>query len=163
MSEGLYDTIIVGGGPAGAAAAVYAARKKLKTMVITESFGGQSIVSNAIENWIGEVRLSGLDLAEKLEKHVRAQEGIQLRVPERATSISKAPGGVFSVVTSNGAKYESSTLIIATGARHRKLNVPGEERLNGRGIAYCSTCDAPFFKDLDVAVVGSGNSALFDL
>jgi len=156
----LYDTIIIGGGPAGAAAAVYAARKKLKTLVICEEFGGQSLVSSNIENWIGEVSLSGRELAAKLEKHVRAQPEVEIRTPERVTAVREGVDCLFEVITDKGGKYRSKTLIVASGGRRKHLNIPGEDRFQGRGVAYCSTCDAPFFHDLDVAVVGSGNSAL---
>ena len=88
MVQDLYDTVVIGGGPAGAAAAVYAARKKLKTLVVTESFGGQSMVSSHIENWIGEITLSGLDLAEKLKRHVEAQKGIEIKTPERVVTVT---------------------------------------------------------------------------
>ncbi len=160
MSQELYDTIIIGGGPAGAAAAVYAARKKLKTLIITENFGGQSIVSGGIENWIGEERVTGLELAEKLEQHVRAQEGIEVIVSEKVVAATETSNCPFEITTEKGKAYRSKTLIIASGARRRRLNIPGEDTFDGKGVAFCSTCDAPFFRDQDVAVVGSGNSAL---
>ncbi len=160
MEEKLYDTIIIGGGPAAAAAAVYAARKKLRTLFVAENFGGQSIVSTGIGNWIGEEKISGLELAEKLERHVRAQKGIEIRAPEKATGVTEEPDCIFEVRTNEAGHYRSKTLIIASGARSRRLNVPGEDKLDGKGVAFCSTCDAPFFEGLDVAVVGSGNSAL---
>ncbi|MFB0505441.1 MAG: NAD(P)/FAD-dependent oxidoreductase [Thermodesulfobacteriota bacterium] len=160
MSQTVYDTIIIGGGPAGAAAAVYAARKKLKTLIITENFGGQSIVSGGIENWIGEEKVTGLELAEKLEKHVRAQEDIEVIVSEKVVAATETSDCPFKIITEKGKAYQSKTLIIASGARRRRLNIPGEDIFDGKGVAFCSTCDAPFFKDQDVAVVGSGNSAL---
>ncbi len=160
MEEKLHDTIIIGGGPAGAAAAVYAARKKLKTLLVAETFGGQSIVSSGIENWIGEEKISGLELAEKLERHVRAQKGIEIRVPEKVTGITERPNCIFEVRTNEVGRYRSKTVIIASGARSHRLNVPGEDKLDSKGVAFCSTCDAPFFENLEVAVVGSGNSAL---
>jgi alkyl hydroperoxide reductase subunit F len=160
MKLDLYDTIIVGGGPAGAAAAVYAARKKMKTLVVTEGFGGQSMISRNIENWIGEISITGLELAEKLERHVKAQEGLEIISPERVVAVSQAPDCLFQVRTEKGGVYRAKTLIITSGSRRKRLNVVGEDRLEGKGVAYCSTCDAPFFHDLDVAVVGSGNSAL---
>lgn len=160
MSQELYDTIIMGGGPAGAAAAVYAARKKLKTLVITEDFGGQSVVSAGIQNWIGEENITGLDLAKKLENHVRAQEGIEVKSPEKVTEAKEGPDCIFEITTDKGDTYRSKTLIITSGARRRRLNVPGGDRFEGKGLAFCSTCDAPLFKDMDVAVVGGGNAAL---
>jgi len=160
MSREPYDTIIIGGGPAGAAAAVYAARKKLKTMIIVEEFGGQSLVSANIENWVGEISITGRELAEKLEKHVRAQKEVEVRTGERVMAVKAAPDCTFEVSTDKGGTFWSKTVIVASGGRRRRLNIPGEDRFSGRGVAYCSTCDAPFFADKDVAVVGSGNSAL---
>ncbi len=160
MEGKLYDTTIIGGGPAGVAAAVYAARKKLKTLLVAENFGGQSIVSTGIENWIGEEKITGLELSEKLERHVRAQGGIEIRVSEKVTGVTEEPNCIFEVRTNEGGHYRSKTVIIASGARSRRLDVPGEDKFDGKGVAFCSTCDAPFFKDFDVAVVGSGNSAL---
>jgi alkyl hydroperoxide reductase subunit F len=160
MGQELYDSIIIGGGPAGVAAAVYAARKKLRTLVITEDFGGQSIVSSDIGNWIGEEKITGPELGEKLESHVRTQEGIEIKMPEKVTRVDQNEDCTFEVATDEGNTYRSKTLIVASGARRRRLNVPGEDSFDGKGVAYCSTCDAPFFEDLDVAVVGSGNSAL---
>jgi alkyl hydroperoxide reductase subunit F len=160
MSREPYDTIIIGGGPAGAAAAVYAARKKLKTLVIYEEFGGQSLVSAKIENWVGEVSISGRELAEKLETHVKAQKEVEVRTGERVIAVKERADCTFAVTTDKGSEFWSKTLIVASGGRRRRLKVPGEDRLQGRGVAYCSTCDAPFFDNLDVAVVGSGNTAL---
>jgi alkyl hydroperoxide reductase subunit F len=155
-----YDTIIIGGGPGGVAAAVYTGRKRLKTLMITENFGGQSVVSSAIQNWIGEVNIPGLELAEKLEEHVRNQKDIEIKMPEKVTAVAEKPDRTFHVTTDRGSSYQSKTLIIASGARRRRLGVPGEDDLDGKGVAFCSTCDAPFFSGQDVAVVGSGNAAL---
>ncbi|MFH0812991.1 MAG: FAD-dependent oxidoreductase [Pseudomonadota bacterium] len=160
MSQEIYDTIVIGGGPAGAAAAVYVARKKMKSLMITEDFGGQSVVSSGIQNWIGEEIITGVELAEKLEKHVRAQEGMEIKMPGKVTAVTEKPDCTFEVTTNKGSIYRTKTLIVASGARRRRLNVPGEAKFEGRGVAFCSTCDALFFKDLDVAVVGSGNAAL---
>jgi alkyl hydroperoxide reductase subunit F len=160
MTQGLYDTIIIGGGPAAAAAAVYAARKKLKTLLITEKFGGQSLVSSSIGNWIGEVSISGMELSEKLKKHVEAQGDIEIKEQENVVGVSEGPNCTYEVKTGKGASYWSKTLIVASGARRRRLNIPGEDEFDGKGVAFCSTCDAPFYNDLNVAVAGSGNSAL---
>jgi alkyl hydroperoxide reductase subunit F len=160
MSQKLYDTIIIGGGPAGAGAAVYAARKRLKTLVITEDFGGQSIVSADIENWIGELAITGRELAAKLEKHVQAQKDVEIKAPERVTAVVAGQDCTFEVQTDKGGRYRSKAVIVATGGRRKRLRVAGEERLESQGVAYCSTCDAPFFQGQDVAVVGGGNSAL---
>ncbi len=160
MSREPYDTIIIGGGPAGAAAAVYAARKRLKTLVVCDEFGGQSLVSNNIENWVGETSISGKELAEKLEKHVRAQKEVEIRTGERVIAVKVRVDCTFEVETDKDGRYPAKTVIVASGGSRRHLKVPGEDRLQGRGVAYCSTCDAPFFQDQDVAVVGSGNTAL---
>ncbi|MCR4323167.1 MAG: FAD-dependent oxidoreductase [Candidatus Azambacteria bacterium] len=156
----MYDLIIIGGGPAGTAAAVYAARKKIKTLLITESFGGQSVVSDNIENWVGEKSINGLDLAKKFEAHVRAQEGVEIHMPARAASIRHLKDGWFEVISEKGEVYQTKTVLLVSGGRRRKLGVPGEETFSGKGVAYCATCDAPLFKNKTVAVVGSGNSAL---
>lgn len=160
MVQDLYDTIVIGGGPAGAAAAVYVARKRLKTLVVTEAFGGQSTVSSGIQNWIGEAIISGLDLAEKLKKHVQAQKGIEIRSPERVIAVTQGGDCIFEAKTDSGNVYRSKTVIVCSGGQHRRLGIPGEEKFEGRGLAFCSTCDAPFYNGLDAAVVGSGNAAL---
>lgn len=173
----MYDLIIIGGGPAAVAAGVYAARKKLKTLLITESFGGQSLVSDNIENWIGEKMLTGFDLAKKLEEHVRAQEAIEIKMPERVTKVSEIPcadgspsptgfGGAgkrpcdFLVETDKGGRYETKAVVVTSGSRRRRLGVPGEDTFDGKGVAFCSTCDAPIFAGKRVAVVGGGNAGL---
>ncbi len=160
MVDETYDTIIIGGGPAGAAAAVYAARKKLRTLIIAEEFGGKSIVSAGIQNWLGEISISGIELAAKLENHVRAQAGVDVVTAGKAAGIKTTACGRFEIVMEDGGSHGGRSLIVATGARKRYLNVPGEKEFAGKGVAYCSTCDAPFFQDLDVAVVGGGNAAL---
>lgn len=155
----IYDLIIIGGGPAGAAAAVYAGRKKLKTLLITESWGGQSIVSSGIENWIGIKSISGFDLAKALEDHVRAQEEIDIVSPDKVSEVSPSELN-YTVKTEKGNEYQTKTLIVTSGGRRRRLGISGEDKFDGRGVAYCSTCDAPLFKDKDVAVVGGGNAGL---
>ena len=154
----MYDLIIIGGGPGGVAAGVYAARKKIKTLLIAESFGGQSLVSADIQNWIGVKSLSGLDLAKNLEEHLRAQE-IDIEDGDLVTKVEKA-GDEFRVMTKNGKNFETKTVLICSGSHHKKIGVPGEEKLNGRGVVYCSTCDAPLFGGKTVAVVGAGNAGL---
>jgi NADH-dependent peroxiredoxin subunit F len=160
MTQEIYDTIIIGGGPAGAGAAVYAARKRLKTLLITTDFGGQSKISGAIENWLGEISITGNELADKLQKHVEAQEGVEIVRPEKVTAVREGSDCAFEVQTEKGAVYRSRTVIVASGGRRKLLNVPGEDRLKGQGLSFCSTCDAPFFEDRDAAVIGSGNAAL---
>ncbi|MDP2704129.1 MAG: FAD-dependent oxidoreductase [bacterium] len=155
----MYDLIIIGGGPAGAAAGVYAGRKKLRTLLVTDSFGGQSLVSDDIQNWIGDESISGFDLAKKLEAHIRTQkEDVEI---EKAlvTKIEKK-GGVCSVETNKGKTYETKTIFLAIGSKRRKLDVPGEKEFEGKGVFYCSICDAPLMKGKVAAVIGGGNSAL---
>lgn len=156
----MYDVVIVGGGPAAAGAAVYVARKKLKTLLITGEFGGQSIVSADIHNWIGTKSISGMDLAKNLEGHIRNYpEEVEVKLPELATLVKKTEAG-FVVETDKGGSYETRTVIMTAGARRRKLGIPGEKEYDGKGVAYCSTCDAPLFGGKDVAVVGGGNAGL---
>jgi alkyl hydroperoxide reductase subunit F len=155
----MYELIIIGGGPSGVAAGVYAARKKIKTLLITESFGGQSMVSENIENWIGSKSISGYDLAKNLENHIRAQEGIELIDDDLVTGVKKTDNGFF-VFTKDGKTFETKYIILASGSSRRKLNIPGDDKFEGKGVVYCSTCDAPLFKNKTVAVIGGGNSAL---
>ena len=153
----MYDTIIVGGGPAAIAAGIYVGRKKMKTLLIADSFGGQSLVSDDIRNWIGVVSISGPALAKALTDHLMAQEGIEIKMPEKALSTKEIQDG-FEVLTERGDAYQTRTLIIASGGRRRRLGVPGEDKFEGKGVAYCSICDAPLFKGKAVAVVGGGNA-----
>ncbi len=155
----MYDLIIIGGGPAGVAAGVYAARKKFKVALITETFGGQSIVSADVQNWIGTKSISGLDLAKNLEEHLRAQEGIEIIDGDRAEKLEKIENN-FKVTTTSSKVFETKTILITTGSSRRKLKVPGEKEFDGKGVAYCATCDAPLFKDKTVAVIGGGNAGL---
>jgi len=169
----MYDFLIIGGGPAAVAAGVYAARKKLNTILITEEWGGQSVVSAGIENWIGMKNVTGIDFAKMLEEHARAQEDIEIVVPDKVTKVEKLTrsdlpsvalaeeGPVnFKVSTEKGQSYETKTVFVGSGAHRKKLGVPGEKEFDGMGVAYCSTCDAPMFKDKDVVVVGGGNAGL---
>lgn len=155
----MYDTIIIGGGPGGVSAGVYAARKKMKTLFLTDMIGGQSSVSATIENWIGEVSIKGFEFAQKLEKHLRAQEDIEIQTATKVKSVQKTASG-FIVETEKGETFETKSVILAVGGRHRHLNIPGEDKFVGHGVVYCSTCDAPFFRGKTVAVVGGGNSGL---
>ena len=156
----MYDVVVIGGGPAAVGAAGYVARKKLKTLLITGEFGGQSIVSADIHNWIGTKSISGFDLAKNLEQHARNYpEEVEIKMPELVTSVQKKDGG-FLVKTDKDGSYETRTVIVTSGARRRKLGIPGEKEFDGKGVAYCSTCDAPLFSGKDVAVVGGGNAGL---
>ena len=147
----MYDLIIVGAGPGGVAAGVYAARKKIKTLLITDSFGGQSAVSGDIQNWIGMKTISGYDLAKSLEEHLRAQTGIEIVDDDLVLGVVKKDGG-FSVSTKNGKTYETKYVLLASGSRRKKLGVPGEKELDGKGVVYCTTCDAPLFDGKEVVV-----------
>lgn len=155
----MYDLVIIGGGPAGISAGVYAARKKLKTAIVAKALNGQSVVSDGIENWIGEITITGLDLAKKLEAHLRAQEGIEIVEGDTVDAVQKKDGA-FVVKTGKGRAFEAKTVLVASGSHHRTLNVPGEKELNAKGVFYCSVCDAPIMKGKAAAVVGGGNSAL---
>lgn len=159
----MYDLIIIGGGPAGAAAGVYAARKKIKTVLVTDTFGGQSIVSDKIGNWIGEVEISGFELGQKMEQHLKSHhEGIDIVEGDLVEKIERIPGDTpaFKAVTKDGKVFEAKTVLLTAGSRRKKLGVSGEKELEGKGVVYCSTCDAPLFGGQDVAVVGGGNAGL---
>lgn len=155
----MYDLVIVGGGPGGVAAGVYAARKKIKSALVTNSFGGQSLVSADVQNWIGTKSVSGFDLAKMLEEHVRAQESIDILDNDLVMQVEKIPGG-FRLQTQKGKNLETKTVMLTTGSRRKKLNVPGEKELDGKGVFYCSTCDAPVMNGKVVAVIGGGNAGL---
>lgn len=156
----MYDVVIIGGGPGGVAAGVYAARKQMKALFITSDFLSQSAVSASIENWIGTVTIPGWEFASSLEKHLRAQESIEIKTGERATKIEERSEGGYSIVTDKDGHYDTKAIIIASGGRHRHLDVPGEEKFKGNGVVFCSTCDAPFYRDKRTVVIGSGNAAL---
>ena len=154
-----YDLIIIGGGPAGVSAGVYAARKKLKTLLIAPEFGGQSVVSDGIENWIGTVKISGHDLAQNLKAHILAYAGDSVEVKEgdAVNDIQKVQDG-YKVISDKG-EFETKTILITTGSTRRKLEVPGAEQFDNKGLTYCASCDGPLFSDQDVVVIGGGNAA----
>ncbi len=156
----MYDLIIIGGGPAGIAAGIYAARKKMSTLLITDGLGGQSVVSAEIQNWIGTPSISGFDLAKNLEGHLRAQKGIEIVDDDRVMAVQKKEDGSFSLATKNAKTYETKYILLVSGSSRKKLGVPGEAAFEGKGVVYCSICDAPLFGEKTVAVVGGGNSAL---
>lgn len=154
----LYDLIIIGGGPAGTAAAVYAARKQLKTLLILKEWGGQSIVSDDIQNWIGTPHISGADLAKSLKAHVLEYKGDILTVAENELVAAVAgTDGNFTVTTDKNT-YNGKTVLVATGSARRKLTIPGATEYENKGITYCASCDGPLFGGMDVAVVGGGNA-----
>lgn len=153
----MYDLIIVGAGPAGITAAVYAARKRMKSLVITEDIGGQAALSGDVENYTGYQFISGPELAMKFEEHMKKYD-IELKENEEVIEIKKKDNGVW-VKTDKGT-HEAKTAIIASGKRSRELGVPGEKEFKNKGLTYCATCDGPLFPGKDVAVIGGGNSAL---
>jgi alkyl hydroperoxide reductase subunit F len=153
----IYHLIIVGGGPAAMSAAVYAARKMMQCAIITKDFGGQIRETSEVENWLGFQSINAKDLADSFEEHVKGFD-IPVKLNTAITAITKQ-GDTFSVSTDDGTTYRSYTVLLSTGKRHRPLNVPGEKELVGKGLAYCATCDAPFFKNKRVVVAGGGNSA----
>ena len=156
-----YDVLIVGGGPAGAAAAVYAARKGIRTGVVAERFGGQTLDTLGIENYISVLETQGPKFAAALEAHA-AQYGVDITRMQRAAKLvpAPAPGGLVTVQLDSGAELSGKTVILATGARWRELGVPGEKEFRNKGVAYCPHCDGPLFKGKRVAVVGGGNSGV---
>lgn len=156
-----FDFLVVGGGPAGAAAAIYGARKGIRTGVVADRFGGQILDTMAIENFVSVKATEGPKLAAHLEEHVRDYE-VDIMNGNRAIALSAAsePGGLVSVELENGATLRSRAIVLATGARWREMNVPGEREYRGRGVAYCPHCDGPLFKNKKVAVIGGGNSGI---
>jgi NADH-dependent peroxiredoxin subunit F len=155
-----FDVLIVGGGPAGAAAAVYAARKGVKTGVVAERFGGQVLDTLGIENFISVKATEGPKMAAALEDHVKSYD-VDIMNLQRATALSPADtDGLVTVSLASGATLRSRSIVLATGARWREMNVPGEREYRGRGVAYCPHCDGPLFKGKRVAVVGGGNSGV---
>lgn len=152
------DLVIIGGGPAGAAAGVYAARKQIKTILVTEEFGGQSTVSPDIQNWIGSPHIAGDELGKSFKKHVEEYAGdwVDIKEGERVESIVKGGDG-FEVKTGKGS-YQTKAVLVTTGARRRPLDVPGADKFEHKGVTYCASCDGPLFSDMDTVVVGGGNA-----
>jgi alkyl hydroperoxide reductase subunit F len=153
----VFDVLIVGGGPAGAAAAVYAARKGIKTGVLAERFGGQVLDTLAIENFISVKETDGPKFAVALEQHVKEYE-VDIMNTQRAAKL--VPGKLIEITTATGATLKAKSVILATGARWREINVPGEKEYRNHGVAYCPHCDGPLFKGKRVAVIGGGNSGV---
>ena len=154
----LYDVTVVGSGPAAVSAAIYAARKGLNVAMVGVKIGGQVLDTNEIENIIGTVLTTGAKFAETLEKHLKEHE-IAFKEGHLVKEI-KEDGKDKILVTDDGKSYKTKTVIVATGAKPRSLNIPGEAEYVGKGVHYCSTCDGPFYKGLDVAVIGGGNSGV---
>lgn len=157
--DNLYDLVIIGAGPAGLTAAIYVARKKTKTLVISKDIGGQAAVSGDIENYLGYTMITGPELAQKFREHVSEFEELELLEGYEVTNLEKVDS-TFKVTTQDGKTFEARAVLIASGRMPRLLGVPGEKEMLGRGVATCATCDAPLFRDKEVAVVGGGNSAM---
>ena len=153
----LYDLIIIGAGPAGLAASIYASRYKIKHLILGKMFGGEALEAYKIENYPGITSASGMELMKKFQEHAQSL-GVQIKQDE-VTNIEKKNKD-FEIITSQGKKYQTKTLILALGTKRRKLNIPGEKEFLGKGVSYCAICDAMFFKDKTVAVVGGSNSAV---
>ena len=155
----MYDLIIAGGGPAGSAAAIYAARKQLKTLFITDEWGGQSNVSPDIQNWVGTKSISGADLAKAFKEHVSAYAGEILTLKSgKAVSVAGSNDNV-TVTFSDKTTASARALFVATGSTRRTLEIPGAAEFDQKGLTYCATCDGPLFSGKDVAVIGGGNAA----
>ncbi len=155
----MYELAIIGGGPAGVAAGVYASRKKIKTIFITKDFLSQSSVSDSIENWIGTISISGMDLVKSLENHLKAYASdiVDIKTGLYVTHISKIAGG-FDITYSNEEKVQAKTILIASGSHRRKLVATDADKFEHKGLTYCATCDGPLFAGKDVAVIGGGNA-----
>jgi len=155
----MYDLAIIGGGPGGTAAGIYASRKKLKTIFITKEWGGQSVISPDIQNWVGTTSISGDELAKNLKAHLEAYADDTVEIVSDAcvTSVEKIEGG-YKVTLDNKASYEAKTLLVTSGASRRKLEVPGAEEFDQKGLTYCASCDGPLFGGQDVVVIGGGNA-----
>ncbi|MDD4332509.1 MAG: thioredoxin-disulfide reductase [Patescibacteria group bacterium] len=153
----MYDLIIIGSGPAGMTAAIYAARREMKTLIIGKELGGQVIWASEIENYPGFKSISNYDLISKMSEQVKAL-GVEIKTDE-VQKIEKNEDGNFSLFTSKD-KLEAKTVLLAIGLSPRRLAIPGEQEFSGKGVSYCANCDGPFYKNKNVAVVGGGNSAL---
>ena len=156
-----FDVLIVGGGPAGAAAAVYAARKGIRTGIVAERFGGQTLDTLGIENYVSVLETQGPKFAAALEAHAKAYD-VDIMNGQRVAALEPAtqPGGMVTVTLDNGAQLKGRSVILSTGARWKNVNVPGEAEYRNKGVAYCPHCDGPLFKGKDVAVIGGGNSGV---
>ena len=154
----MFDLAIIGGGPAGVAAGVYAARKRLKTILIAEVIGGQSTDSQDIQNWIGTPHIAGLEFQKALEGHMRtyADDIVELHIGEKAELIEKA-GDEFSIRTNKGI-HKARAVLVASGGSRKKLGVPGALEFENKGVTYCASCDGPLFSGQDTVVIGGGNA-----
>ena len=158
--ENMYDLVIIGGGPAGSAAAVYAARKKIKSAILTPEFGGQSVVSDDIQNWIGTPHISGFDLGKSLEKHVKEYQGDILTVVKGyVSSVTQNEDKTFIIKTSKDVVMNAKAVLVTTGSIRRKLDAINADKFEHKGVTYCASCDGPVFTGKDVVVIGGGNAA----
>jgi alkyl hydroperoxide reductase subunit F len=159
QSDEVYDIIIVGGGPAGMTAAVYAARKQIKTLLVSKDIGGQMLWTSDIENYMGFQYISGKELTEKFKSQMEQFPIVDIVLNNTVEKLEKQDDS-FILTTTNSKKFTGKTVIIASGKRYKPMNVTGEKELVGKGVSYCATCDAPLFAMKDVMVIGGGNSAL---
>ena len=155
----MLDLIIIGGGPGGVAAGVYASRKQLRTEFITKEWGGQSVVSPDIQNWIGTISISGDELAKSLKGHLEAYAGefVTITSGQLVTGVAKE-GDRFTVTLENGETRQARAVLITSGSERRKLTIPGAAEFDNKGLTYCASCDGPLFSGQDVVVVGGGNA-----
>lgn len=154
-----YELIIIGGGPAGMTSAVYSARKKIKTLLISKNIGGQLLLSSDIENYMGYQYITGRELTEKFKSQIEQFPIVDFIVGDSVEKVL-VEDRLFAITTANLRKFFSRAVIVASGKRPKPMNVPGEKELVGRGVSYCATCDAPLFAGKDVVVVGGGNSGI---
>lgn len=156
----MYELVIIGGGPAGVSAGVYASRKQLKTLLITKDWGGQSTVSDDIQNWIGTPSIKGGDLAENFKKHLEtyADGYVDRKHNVEVTTVTAGEEG-YEVTVSDGQKYTTKAILVASGSKRRQLVAEGAEQFEHKGLTYCASCDGPLFSGQDVIVIGGGNAA----
>ncbi len=163
QNENIFDLIIVGGGPAGASAAIYAARKRLRAILILKEWGGQSVVSSDIQNWIGTPHITGAELAKNLESHVKeyAGEFLQIKLGCFVTHSeieNSVDGNLVKISLEDGENIFGKSLLITTGSNRKKIDIKGADEFEHKGLTYCATCDGPLFSDMDVVVIGGGNA-----
>lgn len=154
----MYDLMIIGAGPAGLSAGVYAARKQLKTVLISGDIGGQMNITLGIENWLGYQFINAPDLISQFQNHV-SRFPIDQKIGDKVTRVAEVAGG-FEAITESGDRYQAKAVLLATGKKPKRLDVPGEAELTGRGVTYCAICDGPVFAGQRVAIIGGGNSAV---
>lgn len=156
----MYDLLIIGGGPAGTAAGVYASRKQLKTLFVTKDWGGQSTVSTDIQNWIGTPSISGDQLAKDFREHLETYAGDQVDIiaDQTVTRLDKTSDGRFEATLSDGSIHNSKAILISSGSNRRRLDVPRADEFEHKGVTYCASCDGPIFAGQDVVVIGGGNA-----